>query len=242
MLTCPSCTSGKIIKNGKTHYGKQNHKCKDCGRQFVDNNHHTVTQDRRQYITALLKERISLRGICRSMGVSLNWLMSFAGTRWEQTPSDLGVKYDWLDTLTDEALQNVELQIDEMWSFVDLKYNKKWIWVVYCPAIRQVLAVHIGGRSKRDCLAIIEQIPQRLRRHCQFATDHFESYYQLIPPTQHRPGKKYTYYIEGYFAGVRARTSRLVRRALSFSKKLENHIAAIKYLFWQRNLECYPYI
>ncbi|WP_406603405.1 IS1/IS1595 family N-terminal zinc-binding domain-containing protein [Neolewinella aurantiaca] len=35
--------SGKVVKNGKTYYGKQNHKCKDCNRQFVTNNKHTIT-------------------------------------------------------------------------------------------------------------------------------------------------------------------------------------------------------
>ena len=34
--TCPSCDSEHIVKNGRTRYGKPNHKCKDCGRQFVD--------------------------------------------------------------------------------------------------------------------------------------------------------------------------------------------------------------
>lgn len=242
MLTCPSCTSCKIVKNGKTYYGKQNHKCKDCNRQFVLDNQHTVCNLRKSYVEALLVERISLRGICRSMGVSFNWLLPFAITKWQQSPIDLGANYDWLDILSGEQLQTIELQIDEMWSFVDCKNNKQWIWIVYCPAIKQVLAMHIGGRGKEDLWLLLEQLPERLRRHCQFATDHFESYYQLIPPDQHRPGKEYTYFIEGYFAGIRARVSRLVRKALSFSKKWENHVAAIRYFVWKRNLECYPYI
>ncbi|TXF80977.1 IS1 family transposase [Neolewinella aurantiaca] len=91
MLICPSCTSGKIVKNGKTYYGKQNHKCKDCNRQFVANNQHSITDQRREDVSALLLERISLRGICRSMGVSLTWLMSYAVSVWSETPEDLGV-------------------------------------------------------------------------------------------------------------------------------------------------------
>jgi len=114
--------------------------------------------------------------------------------------------------------------------------------VVYCPAIKQVLALHIGGRSKRDAELLLAKLPDRLRRLCKFATDHFESYYQVIDSKQHRPGKEFTYYIEGYFAGVRARVSRLVRKALSFSKDLENHLLAIRYFLWQRNLAAYPYI
>jgi len=33
---CPRCKSPKYKKNGHIHNGKQNHQCKDCGRQFVD--------------------------------------------------------------------------------------------------------------------------------------------------------------------------------------------------------------
>jgi IS1 family transposase len=176
------------------------------------------------------------------MGVSMSWLMPFAEQVWGKTPADLGANYNWLNRLSDKQLQSIELQIDEMWSFVDFKKNKKWIWAVYCPATKQVIAMHIGKRSKADLKTILDKIPERLRQNCKFATDHFESYYQLIPRDQHRLGKEFTYYIEGYFAGVRARVSRLVRKALSSSKDLNNHVAAIRYFLWQRNLDSYPYI
>jgi DNA-directed RNA polymerase subunit RPC12/RpoP len=34
--SCPTCGSHDIMKNGTTRRGKQNYKCKDCGRQFVE--------------------------------------------------------------------------------------------------------------------------------------------------------------------------------------------------------------
>ena len=34
---CPNCSSTSTKKNGHIHNGKQNHCCKECGRQFVDN-------------------------------------------------------------------------------------------------------------------------------------------------------------------------------------------------------------
>ena len=36
-LLCPACGSDDIMKNGTTRRGKQNYKCRDCGRQFVEN-------------------------------------------------------------------------------------------------------------------------------------------------------------------------------------------------------------
>jgi len=34
-MQCPKCDSQYVVKNGHTHTGKQNFKCRDCGRQFV---------------------------------------------------------------------------------------------------------------------------------------------------------------------------------------------------------------
>jgi hypothetical protein len=56
----------------------------------VTNNKHTITDQRREDVSSLLLERISLRGICRSMGVSLSWLMPCAMDTWAETPDDLG--------------------------------------------------------------------------------------------------------------------------------------------------------
>jgi len=36
-LICPTCGSDDVRKNGMTRRGKQNHKCRQCGRQFVEN-------------------------------------------------------------------------------------------------------------------------------------------------------------------------------------------------------------
>ncbi len=37
LLSCPTCGSQASVKNGQTRHGKQNYKCNDCGRQFVEN-------------------------------------------------------------------------------------------------------------------------------------------------------------------------------------------------------------
>ena len=43
LTTCPACNSTHTVKNGKIHNGKQNFRCRECGRQFVQdpqNNRH----------------------------------------------------------------------------------------------------------------------------------------------------------------------------------------------------------
>lgn len=242
MIICPNCSSGKIKKNGFTYYGKQNHRCKECGRQFVQNNTRHISSEKQDCIRGSLRERTSLRGICRSHGVSLTWLMAFALAEWATTPDDLGVDMDALTETDIKSLQMLHLQADEMWSFVGRKDNKQWIWVIYSPTHRQVIAFHIGGRGIKDAKKLWAKLPDVLRRHCHFDTDYWKAYEAVIDEEKHTASKAETYFIEGYFSGVRARVSRLVRKALSFSKKLENHVAAIGYFFWHRNLEAQPYL
>ena len=118
MIICPNCHSGKIKRNGRTHYGKQNHKCKAFGRQFVLNNQHTIPEDYREIVHIALLERISLRGINRLLEVSLTWVLQFATQTWAETPDHLGVNPTLLKVTSPKKLQVTGLQMDEMWSFV----------------------------------------------------------------------------------------------------------------------------
>ena len=63
-LICPTCGSDDVMKNGMTRRGKQNHKCRECGRQFVENPQGKPKDtDTLAKIELLLLERISLAGI-----------------------------------------------------------------------------------------------------------------------------------------------------------------------------------
>ena len=82
--TCPQCGSRWFKRNGHIHTGKQNHLCKHCGRAFVLNPANSViTEEQRTLIERLLLERISLRGICRAVGVGLQWLLQFMVARFQ---------------------------------------------------------------------------------------------------------------------------------------------------------------
>jgi insertion element IS1 protein InsB len=87
-LTCPRCQLSHIKKNGHTYYGKQNYRCLKCGRQFVFREP-SVKLEKQELICRLLLERISLRGICRVLDVSLCWLMNFVRRLYCQVPTDL---------------------------------------------------------------------------------------------------------------------------------------------------------
>ena len=74
-MTCPTCGSHDISKNGMTRRGKQNHKCRDCGRQFVeDPQWQPKDKDTFGLVNLLLLEKIPLAGIARVTQVSASWL------------------------------------------------------------------------------------------------------------------------------------------------------------------------
>ena len=87
---CPACGSTRFKKNGHTHNGKQNHQCKTCPRQFVQcSEQYLISDDKRGLIERLLVERISLRGICRAVGVTLKWLLVLRFRNNDQVAQDV---------------------------------------------------------------------------------------------------------------------------------------------------------
>ncbi len=67
-----------------------------------------------------------------------------------------------------EDQEATTLELDELWSFVLKKADKKWIWIALCRRTRQVVAYTIGGRSKVTRRKLWEAIPEAYRRaHCR---------------------------------------------------------------------------
>ncbi|MFY9715369.1 MAG: IS1 family transposase, partial [Candidatus Rhabdochlamydia sp.] len=71
----------------------------------------------------------------------------------------------------------------------------------------------------------------------------FSAYFEIIPWKQHSPvgkGSGKTSYIERFNCTIRQRCARLVRKTLSFSKKIANHIGVIKMFICNYNLKSLP--
>jgi insertion element IS1 protein InsB len=235
---CPRCKSPKYKKNGHIHTGQQNHQCKNCGRQFVQGfAQYRISDDTRALIKRLLVERISLRGICRAAGVGLKWLLGFLVQCVEALPDHLHIQPVTCDGHV--MMRRLEVEADEMSSFVQAKANKQWIWIAMDAKSRQVIAFHVGDRSRRSAKRLWAKIPQAYRQQATFYTDQYVVYEGVIPAAQHQAISKLarkTNHIERFNNTLRQRVSRLVREALSFSKKLANHIGAIKLFICHYNL------
>ena len=235
---CPQCGSPWFKRNGHIHTGKQNHRCKRCGRAFVLNpENHLITEEQRSLIERLLLERISLRGICRAVGVGLQWLIQFMVERFQATPEHLYAKPP--DGTPAVILQRLEAELDELWSFVGKKANRYWVWIARDASTRQVIAFHVGDRSQDSAEQLWANLPARYREQAMFYTDQYAVYKGVIPPARHRAISKLarkTNHVERFNCTLRQRVSRLVRATLSFSKNLANHIGAIKYFICDYNL------
>ena len=175
---CPQCQSPKYKKNGHIHNGKQNHQCKDCGRQFVECfEQDLVSEETRVLVERLLLERLSLRGICRAVGVKLKWLLGFIVNCFEALPDHLNVQP--ITRNADVVIQRLEVEADKMASFVQNKANKQWIWLAMDAKSRQIIGFHVGDRSRKSARALWSKIPKAYRRDATFYTDQYVVYVRV---------------------------------------------------------------
>ena len=98
-LDCPKCRSERIVKNGLIHNGNQNHKCRDCNRQFVLNpRNRLVTEESKKLIDRLLLERLSIAAIGRVSGISQTWIQNYAEGKYRTVPQQVTVSSKKKDT------------------------------------------------------------------------------------------------------------------------------------------------
>jgi IS1 family transposase/transposase-like protein len=234
--SCYYCGSVNIVKNGRTYYGKARGKCKDCSRQFVfERRNKGLNREQKRRIELLLLERISLEGICRVLDIPPYRLYRYMDELYEEVPQDLNAQ---VAATTEIQLTCFECESDELWSFVGLKANKQWLWVAQDRKSRQIVALHLGDRGAAGAKGLWDNVPEHYRQRATFYTDDWDAYKQVIPAERHRASgrKKDTNHAERFFCTLRQRCARLVRKSLSFSKKLERHLRAIRFFVANYNL------
>ena len=113
------------------------------------------------------------------------------------------------------------LELDEMWSFVLKKQNKRWLWTAICRRTRQIVAYVIGDRSEATCRQLWQSIPAGYK-HCRTYSDFWEAYRNVFPAETHQSlGKEcgQTNHMERWNNTLRQWNARYTRKTLSFSKK-----------------------
>jgi insertion element IS1 protein InsB len=133
----------------------------------------------------------------------------------------------------------VELELDEMWSFVYSKANKRWLWFAFCKGTSQVVAAVIGGRGEATCKRLWKNIPQNYQKGICY-TDFWSAYQSVIPDDQHQAVNKQSglsNHVERFNNTIRQRLSRFVRKTLSFSKSDQMHLLCLHLFLHRYNLE-----
>jgi insertion element IS1 protein InsB len=142
-------------------------------------------------------------------------------------------------TLAPSVQDEEVLELDELWSFVLKRHNKRWIWLALCRRTRQVVAYAIGDRSERTCRLLWKRIPKSYRKGL-FYSDFWESYQKVFPEDRHQAvGKEsgQTSHVERWNCTLRQRLGRFVRKTLSFSKSEEMHeICLVLFLHYYNRL------
>jgi len=89
-------------------------------------------------VDLLLLEKIPLAGTARATGVSESWLQGYVNVCYEWVPKSAVVM--------PKAKGKLTVQMDELWSFVDNKGNKQWVWLAIDADTREVIGCYIGGK------------------------------------------------------------------------------------------------
>jgi transposase-like protein len=74
-------------------HGKQNYKCRDCGRQFVEAPQwRPISDEIKGIVDRLLLEKISLAGIARALQISELWLQQYVNQKSKTMPREVQVR------------------------------------------------------------------------------------------------------------------------------------------------------
>jgi IS1 family transposase len=183
--------------------------------------HQPISESTKELIDRLLLEKISLAGIVRATGVSSRWLQYYVNKKLGAVKRELKVKSKKRGKLT--------IQCDEMWSFVGNKDNKQWIWRAIDASTKEIVGVYIGKRDQAGAQGLWDSLPPVYRQCAVSYTDFGSAYETVFPQKRYKAvGKEtgLTNYIERFNNTMRQRISRLVRKTLSLSKKLSNHMGS----------------
>ncbi|MFK5976049.1 MAG: IS1 family transposase [Sulfurovum sp.] len=166
-------------------------------------------------------EGMGMNAICRVFKVSLNTLK-----QW--------IKLEGKEFNQPDISKEKFVSCDEMWTFVQKKKTKAWIWLCYSKMTKKILAVHIGDRSAVSAGKLIEQVPN-MKIYC---TDNWNAYAKVIVnPQTHEIGKRNTQDIERFNLTMRMRLARLQRQTIKFSKSLEMLKYSVNFLLNRYNYQ-----
>src|SRR6266487_2052906 len=228
---CRVCKSTRIVKNGSNRCGNPQYHCKDCGTYRVLQPKTRSSEAEKKTVLQASQERSSLRGVQRVLGGARQTVAEWVKTHAQKLPE--------IKDLLLAATPHDVLELDEVWSFVLKKIQKRWLWTAMGRRTRQIVAFVIGDHSQATCLRLWTAIPDEYK-HCHTFSAFWRAYREVFPAETHRCGGKETgetAHMERWNNTLRQRGGRYVRQTLSFSKSDLYHYLFTKSFIIQYNLE-----
>jgi len=223
-LKCPHCQSPNIVRNGKKSNRTQNYLCKACGKQFISDLERTY-RGTLSNIVGMIKIRlvrgVGIRDISVILKISITKVLkTLESSNYQITPAKTHYKC---------------LEIDEFWTYVGRKSNKKWLIYAYERESGEIVAYVWGKRDLKTAKKLRERLKGRGITYEYAAIDEWESFVAAFREDEELVGKEYTGGIEGNNCRLRHRVRRGFRRTCCFSKKLLNHLKAFSMAFFYIN-------
>ena len=78
------------------------------------------------------------------------------------------------------------MQCDELWSFVDNKGNKQWLWLALDADTREIIGVYIGARDEAAAAPLSASLPPVYRQCAVAYTDFWAAYAAVFPSKRHQ--------------------------------------------------------
>ena len=221
-ITCPVCSSLNIKKNGINKQRKQRYQCRECGRQFIlKYSYRAYLKDIRELIVPMCLNGSGIRDISRVLRISATTVMKVIRQQSQKV------------SMQTMPVRVADVELDEMWSFVEKKKNQCWLWLAYSAKYKRILAFSLGRRTDRSLQMLLDQLSSV--QITRFYTDNWESYQNLIPSYKHWIGKRGTQRIERQNLNFRTHLKRLQRRTICFSKSKPMLEAVVKLYVHQLN-------
>lgn len=89
------------------------------------------------------------------------------------------------ETLVKAKKEDV-LELDELWSFVQRKKNKRWVGLAQCRRTRQIVAYAIGDRSRKTRALLWSRVPKSYKKAGLY-TDFWDAYKSGTPTRRSCP-------------------------------------------------------
>jgi IS1 family transposase len=181
-------------------------------------------------VDRVLGEKISLPGLCRTLGVRMRWLLDLMVARFAAVPDHFHVQP--VASSPEGRLGGREVEADELWSVVQKKTTPRGLWLAMDKQTRQSLAFHVGNRSQDSAKQLWANLRAWEREQATCYTDWYAAYPGVLAPAQPKaiamPARKPNY-LARCPPTLRQPLARLVRRTRAFAKTGANPLGAIRY-------------